>query len=244
MHNLISTTFAKRKSSSVYLGSRVKLISAIICGICGLHVRQGALCQDCHLICHEACATEDKTQCAQEHWANYARRLGTSSSTAAVNSTSSFVDVPELARVPEGVVEGPPSRPFPVMDTSTTERQPGPDSTAKRIPTHKEEAASTPAIPSRNSTTYHKLCVDTPSERARRASSKSNRTSKSGKSNRSDDKENRQRLTSQTRPRHLSQSERKVEELKEVIMMANAIDTIREKGRAKAKEAKSECRIM
>jgi hypothetical protein len=35
-----------------------------------------------------------------------------------------------------------------------------------------------------------------------------------------------------------------VEELKEVIMMANAIDTIRQKGQAKAKEAKSECRVM
>jgi hypothetical protein len=152
--------------------------------------------------------------------------------------------MPAAGRVPEVVVEKPSLRPFPILDTTTAKRQPGPDNTAKRVPTRKDEVVSTPAIPPRNSPTYHKLCVDTPSERARRVSSKSNRTSKSGKSNRSDDKENRQRLTSQTRPRHLSQTERKVEELKEVIMMANAIDTIREKGQAKAKKAKSECRIM
>jgi len=219
-------------------------MSAIICGICGLHVRQGALCQDCHLICHEACATEDKTQCAQEHWANYARRLGSSSSNAAVNSSSSIIDIPAAVHIPEVVVEKPSLRPFPVLDTTTAKHQTGPDNTAKRVPARKEEVVSTPAIPPRNSTTYHKLCVETPSERARRVSSKSNRTSKSGKSNRSDDKENRHRVSSQTRQRHLSQTERKVEELKEVIMMANAIDTIREKGQAKAKEAKSECRIM
>jgi len=219
-------------------------MSAIICGICGLHVRQGALCQDCHLICHEACATDDKTQCAQEHWANYARRLGSSSSNAAVNSSCSISDIPAAAHIPEVVVEKPSLRPFPVLDTTTAKRQPGQDTTAKRVPARKEEAIPTPAIPPRNSTTYHKLCVDTPSERARRVSSKSNRTSKSGKSNRSDDKENRHRVSSQTRQRHLSQTERKVEELKEVIMIANAIDTIREKGQAKAKEAKSECRIM
>jgi hypothetical protein len=147
------------------------------------------------------------------------------------------------AAVPEVVIEKPSLRPFPILDTTTAKRQTGPD-TAKRVPTRNEVVVSTPAIPPRDSKTYHKLCVETPSERARRVSSKSNRTSKSGKSNRSDDKENRHRLTSQTRPRHLSQTERKVEELKEVIMMANAIDTTREKGQAKAKEAKSECRIM
>lgn len=148
--------------------------------------------------------------------------------------------------VPEVVVEKPSPRPFPVLDTTTAKRQPVSDVTAKRLPARNIETISTPVIPPRNSPTYRKLCVDTPSERARRVSAKSNRTSKSSKSNRSDDKdkENRQRQTSQTRPRHLSQSERKVEELKEVIMMANAIDTIRQKGQAKVKEEKSECRIM
>ena len=215
---------------------------AIICGVCGLHVRQGALCQDCHLICHEACATEDRTQCAQEHWANYARRLGSSSSSAAVNASTSVVDISAF-NVPDLVVQKPSPRPFPVMETSPARRHPKSDSAAKRQPV-KDEMASTPVIPTRDSPTYHKLCVDTPSERARRVSQKSNRTSKSGKSNRSDDKENRQRQTSQARPRNSSQSDRKKEELKEVIMMANALDTIRQKGRAKAKEAKSECRIM
>jgi hypothetical protein len=56
------------------------------------------------------------------------------------------------------------------------------------------------------------------------------------------DKENRSRLNSQTK--YTSSRERKVEELKEVIKMANAIETIRQKGQAKAKESKSDCRVM
>jgi hypothetical protein len=154
------------------------------------------------------------------------------------------VDVQAVQQPPEVKVEKPSPRPFPIMNTSAAKRQPDSDNTAKRQPIREDEPPSTPAIPPRTSPTYRKLCVDTPSERARRVSQKSNRTNKSGKSNRSDDKENRHRQTSQSRPRHLSHSERKVEELKEVIMMANAIDTIRQKGQAKAKEAKSECRVM
>ena len=189
------------------------------------------------MICHEECAVEEKTHCAQEQWASYARRLGSSSSNAAVNQSASVINIP-VVHLTDSKTDKTITRPFPVMDTT------GIKPTSANL-------ATPPAIPPRTTSSYRKLCVDTPTERARRISQKSNRTHKSGKSSKSgksgsDSKDGRQRLTSlsESPPRPLADNDRKVEELKEVIMMANAIDTIRQKGQAKAKEAKSECRVM
>lgn len=170
------------------------------------------------MICHEACATEDRTHCAQEHWVNYARRLGSSSSSAAVDTSTTSVDITAAVIVTE---------PTPIT---------------------KPRHSDSPPIPQRTSSQNHKLRPDSSGDRIRKISNRPKESSIPSKS-RSSEKDSRPRQSSQSR-RGPAESEqearaRKAEELEKVIMMANAIETIRRKSQAKVvKESKTDCRVM
>jgi hypothetical protein len=103
-----------------------------------------------------------------------------------------------------------------------------------------DSSAPLPDIP-RTSSQHHKLRPDSFGERVRRVSTRSKGSSS--------DKDTRTRHTSQSRRdtaiREQEERARKAEELEKVIMMANAIETIRQKSQAKAiKESKTDCRVM